>query len=129
MIEPPPPFEVRLDRATLVRYAGASGDFNPIHWDEGYAQSAGFPGVFAHGMLTAGILAGYLTRWLGSDSVRRYRVRFSGIVFPGQTLTCTGRITRVYEEDGRRLVDCELEATTAPGEVKAAAFATCYQPR
>ncbi len=129
----PPPFAVQLDRAALVRYAGASGDFNPIHWDPDYAQSAGFPGVFAHGMLTAGILAGYLTRWIGADAVLSYRVRFSGIVFPGQTLTCTGRVTRTYEQDGQSLVDCELEASTGPGEVKARATATClasgYQPR
>ena len=55
----------KVDRAMFVRYAGASGDFNPIHWNEDFAKSAGYPGVFAQGMFTAGVLGTFLTNWVG----------------------------------------------------------------
>jgi acyl dehydratase len=64
-----------LSRTDLVRYQGASGDFNPIHHDEGFAQAAGFPTVFSVGMLQAGILASYSTDWLGAANVRRFSVQ------------------------------------------------------
>ena len=66
-IPPAPAFQVGpLTRTDIVRYAGASGDFNPIHHDEAFALSAGMPGVMAHGMLSAGILASFVTRWFGA---------------------------------------------------------------
>ena len=60
-----------ITRTDMVRYQGASGDFNPIHHDEEFAQSAGYPSVFSVGMLQAGILAGFATDWLGAANVRR----------------------------------------------------------
>ncbi len=83
-----------LTRTDFVRYQGASGDFNPIHHDEEYAKSAGFPTVFSVGMLQAGILATYVTDWLGAANVRRFGVQFREQVWPGDTLTCSGTVTK-----------------------------------
>ncbi|PRZ07105.1 acyl dehydratase [Isoptericola sp. CG 20/1183] len=69
---------IELDRATLVRYAGASGDFNPIHWDEGFATEVGLPGVIAHGMCTMGSVIGVVTDWVGDPgAIVRYGTRFT----------------------------------------------------
>jgi acyl dehydratase len=114
-----------LTRTDLVRYQGASGDFNPIHHDEGFAVAAGLPGPLALGMLQAGMLATWATDWLGADAVRRFRVRFAERVFPGDTLTCAGRIVKSYvDDDGQSMVDLELECTTQTGAVAVRAWAT-----
>lgn len=87
-----------ITRTDIVRYQGASGDFNPIHHDEEFARAAGFPSVFSVGMLQAALLAGFATDWLGADNVRRFAVRFQEQVWPGDVLTCTGTVTRVHPE-------------------------------
>ncbi len=97
-----------LTRTDFVRYQGASGDFNPIHHDEEFAKSAGFPTVFSVGMLQAGILATFATDWLGAENVRRFTVQFREQVWPGDTLVCSGEVVKRYEEDGERKVDVEL---------------------
>ena len=84
-----------ITRTDIVRYAGASGDFNPIHHDEGFATSAGFPSVFSIGMLQAGILGAWATDWLGADHIRRLTVRFREQVWPDDVLTCAGVVTTV----------------------------------
>ena len=78
-----------LQRVDIVRYAGASGDFNPIHTDEGYARATGAPTVFAMGMLPAGYLAHALSDWFGGPQrVRRFKVRFTTRVWPGDEIAC-----------------------------------------
>jgi len=100
----------RVTRADLVRYAGASGDFNVIHWNERVAREVGLPGVIAHGMLTAGLAARAVTSWVGDPgAVVDYQVRFSRpVVVPdddaGAELTVRGRVAAVGE-DGRVRVD------------------------
>jgi acyl dehydratase len=89
-----------ITRTDIVRYAGASGDFNPIHHDDAYAHAAGFPGVFSVGMLQAGLLATFATDWLGSENIRRFGVRFKEMVWPGDTCTCSGQVTAVTHVDG-----------------------------
>jgi acyl dehydratase len=90
---PPPAFSYGpLTLTDLVRYAGASGDFNRLHHDDAYARAAGLPGVMAHGMLSAGLLGSFVTRWFGPGSVRRFKVRFREKVFPGDTLSAEGRV-------------------------------------
>jgi len=112
-----PPFVVeKLTRTDLVRYAGASGDFNPIHHDEEFARAAGNPTVFGHGMLTAGFLGKCLTDAVGVENLRRYKVRFATRVWPGDRITCTGRVTKKYEADGERRIDGEVTATRQTGE-------------
>lgn len=100
-----------LTRTDFVRYQGASGDFNPIHHDEEFAKSAGYPSVFSVGMLQAGILGCYCTDWLGAENVRRFAVQFREQVWPGDHLACEATVRRRYEEDGERRVDLELIVT------------------
>jgi acyl dehydratase len=99
-----------LTRTDFVRYQGASGDFNPIHHDEEFAQAAGYPTVFSVGMLQAGILATFATDWLGADNVRRFGVQFREQVWPGDSLVCNGTVQERNEtgENGERTVDVEL---------------------
>ena len=96
----------------FVRYAGASGDFNPIHYDEPYARALGNDGVFGQGMLTAGYAGHFVSDWFGLDSVRRFRSRFTGRVWPGDTLTVNGEVTSVDSLE----VTAELTVTRQTGE-------------
>jgi len=102
-----------LTRTDFVRYQGASGDFNPIHHDDEFAQSAGYPGAFSVGMLQAGILATYATDWLGPRNVRKFGVQFREQVWPGDRLVCSGRV--VDRDDAARTVDLELVVTRIGG--------------
>jgi acyl dehydratase len=104
-----------LTRTDFVRYQGASGDFNPIHHDEEFAQSAGYPSVFSVGMLQAGILASYATDWLGAANVRAFGVQFREQVWPGDSLVCSGSVVDRREADGERLVDLDLVVSRIGG--------------
>ncbi len=106
-----------ITRTDMVRYQGASGDFNPIHHDEECARMAGNPTVFGHGMLTAGFVGKCVTDFVGAENLRRYKVRFATRVWPGDTITCAGRVTRKYEEAGEKRIDGEVVATNQKGEV------------
>jgi acyl dehydratase len=106
-----------ITRTDIVRYAGASGDFNPIHHDETFATGAGFPTVFSIGMFQAALLATFATDWLGAENVRRFGVRFKEQVWPGDELTCTGIVTKVEPTDEGELVEVELNCTRQTGGV------------
>jgi acyl dehydratase len=111
--------EVRVDKLTrtdFVRYAGASGDFNPIHHDQTFAEASGNPTVFAMGMLNASILSRVVTAFAGRPGVRRYKVRFATRAWPGDDVICRGRVTRKVQDNGERLVEGELEAVNQKGE-------------
>src|ERR1700759_4324872 len=84
-----------LTRTDLVRYAGASGDYNPMHHDEIKAQAAGMPSVFGHGMFSAGMLASALTCYVGESTLTRYAVRFTKQAWPGDVLTTKITVTGV----------------------------------
>ena len=99
----------KVTRTDLVRYAGASGDYNPMHHDEPMATSVGMPSVFAHGMFSMGLLSNVLVRWAGPTSVRRFDVQFRAITWPDDPVTCTGTVTGKREENGEKLVDVELQ--------------------
>jgi acyl dehydratase len=119
-----------LSRTDLVRYAGASGDFNPIHHDEHFAKAAGNPTVFGHGMLTAAFVARCLTDYVGVGALRRYKVRFQSRVWPGDTITCRGRVTKKYEADGEPRIDGEVVALTQRGETAVSGtFTAALRPR
>lgn len=105
-----------LTRTDFVRYAGASGDLNPIHHDEPYAQRAGNPTVFAMGMLSAGILTRVATAFAGRPAIRRYRVRFMTRAWPGDDVICTGTVTRKFVEAGECRIEAELRAVNQKGE-------------
>lgn len=100
-----------LKRTQIVQYAGASGDYNPVHTDERFVtEIAGYPTVFAHGMLTMGMTGTLLTNWVGDGRLTRFGVRFVNQVWPGDTLTGTAEITAIRSENGEHLID--LSVTT-----------------
>jgi len=106
-----------LTRTQIVMYAGASGDYNPLHTDEKYAREiAGYPGVFAHGMLTMGMTGRVLTDWVGDGRLTRYGVRFSQQVWPGDTLTTVATVAAIRDEDGLPLADFTVVTTNQKGE-------------
>jgi acyl dehydratase len=82
----------------LVMYAGASGDFNPIHYDADFAKAGGFPSVIAHGMLSMAFFGRLLTQWCGAERVRRISSRFKAVTLPGDVITCTGEVTELDEK-------------------------------
>ena len=91
-----------IERLDLIRYAGASGDFNPIHWSDEIARAVGLPGVIAHGMYSMGVATRMITAWVGDPAaIRRLKVRFSNMIEPGQTLTAKGEVA---EADGGRVL-------------------------
>jgi peroxisomal enoyl-CoA hydratase 2 len=106
----------KLTRTDFVRYAGASGDFNPIHHDQTFAEGAGNPTVFAMGMLNAGILSRVVTAFAGRPNVRRYKVRFATRAWPGDDVICRGRVTRKVTQNAEKLVEGEIEAVNQKGE-------------
>ena len=96
-----------LTREDFVRYAEASGDDNPIHQDEEYARASGAPTVFAMGMLNAGYLSHAVSDWFGGPHhLRRFKVRFTNRVWPGDEIVCSGKVVSI--EDG--LVKTTVEA-------------------
>ena len=117
-----------ISRTDIVRYAGASGDFNPIHHDETFAVAAGFPSVFSIGMFQAALLATYATDWLGAENVRRFGVRFKEQVWPGDELTCTGTVAAVTRRDDATVVDVDLVCTRQTGGVAIEGSATFVLP-
>jgi len=129
--EAPPLVVENISRTHFVRYAGASGDFNPMHHDDTVATSIGNPSVFGHGMLTAGLMARVLKDWFGPAALRRFQVRFSKQVWPGETLSCTATVTglRDAEESGVGLVDVECQVVNQDGEDKLTGTATAAVPR
>ena len=117
-----------LTRTDLVMYAGASGDFNPMHHDEVKAQAAGLPSVFGHGMFSAGFLARAITDYVGVGNLRRYKVRFAKQTWPGETFATKVVVTAKRKENGDNLVDLECTLLNQDGEVKVTGEATAALP-
>jgi len=112
-----PALQQDIDLATLVRYAGASGDFNPIHFDETYARAAGLDGVIGHGMLALGLVSRAVTDWIGdSGLLRSLSARFVSSYRLGDRLTVTGEVVgRTVDEDGLVRVDVRLRCVNDDG--------------
>lgn len=105
-----------LKRTQIVQYAGASGDYNPIHTDEVFTtKAAGYPSVFAHGMLTMGMTGKMLTNFVGDGRLTKYGVRFTNQVWPGDTLTATACVDAIHEEDDKQVVDLSISTTNQDG--------------
>jgi acyl dehydratase len=114
-----------LTRTQIVQYAGASGDYNPLHSDDRFTtEIAGYPSVFAHGMLTMGMTGRVLTDWFGVECLTNYGVRFVKQVWPGDTLTATATVTAVREEEGTTLADLTVETKNQDGDVVLSGTAT-----
>ena len=118
--EMPPLVKGPIEQIQLTRYAGASGDFNPIHQDAAFARAAGMGDVFAHGMLSMGFVAQSVTDWFGVGTIRKIGVRFAGLVRLGDVVTCRGRIVAKRGVDGPapgpHMVDIDLWAATQKGD-------------
>ncbi|HEY7724708.1 MAG TPA: MaoC/PaaZ C-terminal domain-containing protein [Anaeromyxobacteraceae bacterium] len=116
--EIPPLVKPPVDRVQIARYAGASGDYNPLCVDEQFAKSAGFPSALAHGMIGMGFLAELAADWLRGARLRRFQARFVKIVWPGDVLTARGRVVdRRFEGSGAYAVDIEVWAENQRGEL------------
>lgn len=106
-----------LTRTQLVQYAGASGDYNPVHTDTEFAtQIAGYPSVFAHGMLTMGLTGTLVTNYVGDGRLRNYGVRFKRQVWPGDTLQGKTTVEALREEGGEHFVDLSISTTNQDGD-------------
>jgi acyl dehydratase len=117
-----------LTTRMFVRYAGASGDFNPMHYDDLQARAAGYPSVFSQGMHSAALLASFAADWLGAENVRRFSVRFREQVWPGDVLSCSGEITSISPSESGFLVTAELAAARQTGGIAISASADFLLP-
>ena len=117
-----------IQQIQLTRYAGASGDFNPIHQDDEFARAAGMGGVFGHGMLTMGFVAQCVTDWAGAGTVKKIGVRFAGLVRLKDVITCKGRVLAKSSKNGTNLVELELSAENQKGEKVVTGKATVALP-
>jgi acyl dehydratase len=117
-----------LGRTDLVKYAGASGDFNPMHHDEVAAKAAGQPSVFGHGMFSMGLLGSALTDYVGVGNVTRYQVRFARQTWPDEVLSSKIVVTGKREDDGKQLVDLSVTLSNGDGEDKLVGEATAVVP-
>ena len=114
-----------LSRTQIVQYAGASGDYNPLHTDEVFATKvAMYPSVFAHGMLTMGMTGRVLTDWFGDGRLLRYGVRFVKQVWPGDDLTATATVTELRDEGGQPVADVTVSTKNQDGVEVLAGTAT-----
>jgi acyl dehydratase len=106
-----------LSRTQIIQYAGASGDYNPLHTDEVYTtQVAGYPSTFAHGMLTMGLTSKMLVNYVGPGRLKKFGVRFTNQVWPGDTLDSTATVEAIRDEDGGKVVDLKLSTTNQDGK-------------
>jgi acyl dehydratase len=126
--EIPPLVKGPIQQIQLTRYAGASGDFNPIHQDEEFARAAGMGGVFAHGMLSMGWVGQALTDWAGAGAVRKLGVRFAALVRLKDIVTCQGRVIDKSSKDDVHLVELEVWAQNQRGEKVVTGKATLALP-
>lgn len=126
--ELPPLVKGPITREMLKEYGPAAGDPNPMHVDDEFAKNAGYPGVFAHGMLSMGFLGEFVVQAAGVGNVKKLRARFAKLTWPGDVVTCKGTVTAVRDEDGTRVVDCDVWTETQSGERKVVGSATLALP-
>ena len=113
----------------LVRYAGASGDFNPLHTDPKIGEMVGTGGIIAHGMLIMGFVGQLLSDYVGPTALRKFGVRFKGMTHLDDVITCTGTITNKYEADGEARIAGKVQAVDQNGDVKVAGTFVAALPR
>jgi acyl dehydratase len=113
----------------LVRYAGASGDFNPLHTDPKIGEAIGIGGIIAHGMLIMGFVGQMLSDYVGPAALRKFGVRFKGMTRIDDVITCTGTISEKYEVDGEARIAGKVQAVDQDGDVKVTGTFVAALPR
>ncbi|MFO7568825.1 MAG: MaoC/PaaZ C-terminal domain-containing protein [Smithellaceae bacterium] len=122
-----------ITRSHLVRYAGASGDFNPIHYDETFARGIGLDNVIVHGMFIMGLAGDAITAWIGGRGLRKFKVKFLAMTEPVDlndlentkdraTISVTGKVVLKYEENGEKRIRCDIVAEDGQGSRKLSGF-------
>jgi len=117
-----------LTRTDLVQYAGASGDFNPMHHDDVKAKATGLPSVFGHGMFSMGLVGTALTNWVGVGNLKSFGVRFTKQTWPDDVLTTKIVVKDKRKEDDENLVDVEVALVNQEGTAVVAGDATAVLP-
>jgi acyl dehydratase len=113
----------------LVKWAGVSGDYTEIHYDQDYALKSGLPGLIVHGQLSAAFLTQLMTDWIGEKGTfKKITVRFQKMLLVDEDIFCKGKVTRKYIENGDHLVECELWAENNKGEKSVAATSIAALP-
>jgi len=113
-----------LKRTQIVQYAGASGDYNPLHTDEMYTTKiAGYPSVFAHGMLTMGVTGQAIAGLVGAESLLRFGVRFTAQVWPGDTLTVRSSVVRITGDEAGPVAEFSVSTVNAEGREVVSGYA------
>ena len=113
----------------LVMWAGAVGDYLPIHYDKDIAQSRGLSGVIVHGQLVGAFLGQLMTDWIGErGALRKLSCSYKGMNYPGEAVTCRGKVTKKFVQDGQHYVECSLWAENSEGEKTASGTATIILP-
>jgi acyl dehydratase len=113
----------------LVMWAGASGDYNPIHYDKDFAQSRGLSGVIVPGQLIGAFLGQMMTDWIGGEgALRKLSCSYKGMSYPGEVVTCKGKVTKKYVQNGEHFVECSLWAENPKGEKTASGRAMVILP-
>jgi hypothetical protein len=129
----PPYTSLPITRTHLVRYAGASGDFNPLHHDESFAKAIGLETVISHGMFIMGIAGEAITAWIDNKYLRKFSVHFMGMTQPADlddfentksraTITVTGKVVEKFEENGEKRVRCDIIAQDSLGSRKLSGY-------
>ncbi|MFC1974687.1 MaoC/PaaZ C-terminal domain-containing protein [Chloroflexota bacterium] len=124
-----PPLVKQPTTRQLVRWAGASGDYYEIHYDKDFAQRLGLPGVIVHGQLVCSFLGQLMTDWIGEQgTLRKLSCKYRGMNFPGEALSCKGKVTKKYVEDGEHCVECNIWAENPKGEKTVSGMAIVIMP-
>lgn len=124
-----PPLEKKLTTRMLVKWAGASWDWNELHYDKDFAMKLGFPGVIAHGRIKAAFLAQLISDWIGEKGVfKRLSLQYRGNDFPGDKILCKGKVTKKYTKDSEHCVECEIWTENPKGEKTTPATAVVVLP-
>lgn len=124
-----PPLVKQPTTRQLVMWAGASGDYYQIHYDKDFAQSKGLPGVIVHGQLSYSFLGQLLTDWIGRQgSLRKMTCNYRDMNFPGEPLTCKGRVTNKYVKDNEHAVECSIWMENNKGKKTVSGTATVILP-
>lgn len=127
--ELPPLVKPPMTHTQLVKYAGASGDFNPLHTDPAIGLSMGIGGTIAHGMLIMGYLGHFISDYLGGPGqLQRFGVRFQGMTRHEDVITCSGAITKKYERDGQYFIEAQVTAKDQRDDIKVTGSFTAILP-